>query len=105
MASLVDYSAEQPRSTAWLFASFAGVALSLAAIGAYGVVSWSMAQRTLEIGVRIALGAPRRSVFRLVLGQSLRLVVCGLVVGVAASFALASLQHHIVRCVHAGPQI
>jgi ABC-type antimicrobial peptide transport system permease subunit len=76
---------------AWLFAGFAGVALLLAAIGAYGVVSWSTAQRTFEIGVRVALGADKRSVFRLVLGQSLRLVACGLVVGVAASFALARM--------------
>jgi putative ABC transport system permease protein len=91
MASLVDDSAQQPRSMAWLFAAFAGVALLLAAIGAYGVVSWSTAQRTFEIGVRVALGAPKRSVFRLVLGQSLRLVACGLVLGVAASFALARM--------------
>ncbi|MGH9627158.1 MAG: ABC transporter permease, partial [Bryobacteraceae bacterium] len=91
MASLVDDSAQQPRSMAWLFAGFAGVALFLAAIGAYGVVSWSTAQRTFEIGVRVALGAPKQSVFRLVLGQSLRLVACGLVVGVAASFALARM--------------
>jgi predicted permease len=91
MASMVGDSAEQSRSMAGLFASFASVALLLAAIGAYGVVSWTTAQRTFEIGVRIALGAPRRSVFRLVLGQSLRLVACGLVAGVAASFALARM--------------
>lgn len=91
MASLVDDSSQQPRSMAWLFASLAGVALFLAAIGAYGVVSWSTAQRTFEIGVRIALGSPKRSVFRLVLGQSLRLVACGLVAGLAASLALARM--------------
>jgi predicted permease len=91
MTSLVDDSSRQPRSMAWLFAGFAGVALLLAAIGAYGVVSWSTAQRTFEIGVRVALGAPKQSVFRLVLGQSLRLVACGLVIGVAASFALARM--------------
>ena len=89
MASLVDDSTQQPRSMAWLFASFASVALLLAAIGAYGVVSWSTAQRTFEIGVRIALGAPRTNVVRLVLAQSLRLVTCGLIIGVAGSFALA----------------
>ena len=91
MASLVDDSTLQPRSMAWLFAGFAGVALLLAAIGAYGVVSWSTAQRTFEIGVRVALGAPRHSVFRLVLGQSLRLVICGLAVGIAASVVLARM--------------
>jgi len=89
MESLVDASTQQSRSMAWLFAAFAGVALLLAAVGAYGVVSWSTAQRTFEIGMRVALGAPRRSVFVLVLGQSLRLVLAGLAVGVAASFAVA----------------
>jgi putative ABC transport system permease protein len=88
MESLVDASTQQSRSMAGLFASFAGIALLLAAIGTYGVVSWSTAQRAFEIGLRVALGAPRRSVFTLVLGQSLRLVISGLALGVAASFAL-----------------
>ncbi len=87
--SLVEDSTQQSRSMAWLFAGFAGTALLLAAIGAYGVVSWSTAQRTFEIGMRVALGASRRSVFTLVLGQSLRLVLSGLAIGIAASFALA----------------
>jgi ABC-type antimicrobial peptide transport system permease subunit len=60
----------------------------LAAVGAYGVVSWSTAQRTFEIGLRVALGASRQSVFSLVIGQSLRLVILGLALGVMASFAL-----------------
>jgi predicted permease len=87
--SLVEDSTQQPRSMALLFAAFAGTALLLAAIGAYGVVSWSTSQRTFEIGMRVALGASRRSVFTLVLGQSLRLVLSGLALGIAASFALA----------------
>jgi predicted permease len=89
MESVVESSTQQSRSMAWLFAGFAGTALLLAAIGAYGVVSWSTAQRTFEIGVRVALGASRRSVFTLVLGQSLRLVLAGLAIGIAASFVLA----------------
>jgi predicted permease len=88
MVSLVDESTRQSRSMMWLFVSFAAVALSLAAVGAYGVVSYSMAQRTFEMGVRVALGAGRSSIFGLVLGQSLRLVMLGLAIGVAASFAL-----------------
>jgi len=88
LESLVEYSTRQPRSMAWLFGAFAGTALLLAAVGAYGVVSWSAAQRTFEIGLRVALGASRRSVFTLVLGQSLRLVLSGLALGMAASFAL-----------------
>ncbi len=91
MESLVAASTRQSRSIAWLFVSFAGIALLLAAIGAYGVVSWSTAQRTFEIGVRVALGAPRRAIYALVLGQSLRLVISGLGVGVLASFALTRM--------------
>jgi ABC-type antimicrobial peptide transport system permease subunit len=89
MESLVEEATQQSRSMAWLFAGFAGVALVLAAVGAYGVVSWSTAQRTFEIGMRVALGASKRSIFTLVLGQTFRLVVSGLVLGVAASFVLA----------------
>jgi predicted permease len=89
MESLVEDATQQSRSMAWLFAGFAGVALALAAVGAYGVVSWSTAQRTFEIGMRVALGASRRSIFALVLGQTFRLVVSGLALGVAASIVLA----------------
>jgi putative ABC transport system permease protein len=89
MESVVEGSTQQSRSMAWLFAAFAGTALLLAAVGAYGVVSWSTAQRTFEIGMRVALGASRRSVFTLVLGQSLRLVLSGLAIGIAASLVLA----------------
>ena len=89
MESVVESSTQQSRSMAWLFAAFAGTALLLAAIGAYGVVSWSTAQRTFEIGMRVALGASRRSVFTLVLGQSLRLVLSGLAIGIAESLVLA----------------
>lgn len=91
MASLVNESTQQPRSMMWLFVSFAGVALLLAAVGAYGVVSYTTAQRTFELGVRVALGARRGNIFGLVLGQSLRLVMAGLALGLAASLALNRL--------------
>jgi len=91
MGSLVDDSTRQPRSMMWLFAAFAAVALVLAAVGAYGVVSYSTTQRTFEIGMRVTLGASRRAIFSLVLGQSLRLVAAGLVLGMAASLALTRM--------------
>ncbi len=91
MVSIVEGSTQQSRSLMWLFVSFAGVALVLAAIGAYGVVSHSAAQRTFEIGMRVALGASRGSIFGLVLGHSLRLVLGGLALGVAASLALTRM--------------
>jgi putative ABC transport system permease protein len=82
-------SMEEPRSMMWLFASFAACAILLAAIGAYGVVSYSTAQRTYEIGVRVAVGATRRDIYGLVLGQSVRLVIAGLAAGIAAAVLVA----------------
>jgi predicted permease len=88
MESLVNDSTQESRSMTWLFILFAAAALFLAAIGTYGVVSYSTAQRTFEIGLRVALGASRRNIFGLVLGQSLRLVMAGLAIGIVTSLAL-----------------
>jgi putative ABC transport system permease protein len=86
--SVVAASVDEPRSMMWLFAAFAGCALLLAAIGTYGVVAYTTAQRTYEIGVRVAIGATRRDIFGLVIGQSVRLVLAGLALGVVAALAL-----------------
>jgi len=91
MDSVITASTSQPRSIAWLFVSFGVAALVLAAIGIFGVVSFSATQRTYEIGVRVALGAPRSNVFGIVLGQGIRLVLAGLAAGVAASLLLSRL--------------
>jgi predicted permease len=91
MDAVVTASTSQPRSMMWLFLSFAGVALALAAIGTYGVVSYTTTQRTFEIGVRVALGASRGNVFRLVIRQSLGLVMAGVGLGAVAALALGRL--------------
>jgi hypothetical protein len=88
LEAVVADSVEEPRSMMWLFAAFAGCALLLAAIGTYGVVAWAAAQRRYEIGVRVAVGATRRDIVTLVVGHSVRLVLLGLGVGVAAALAL-----------------
>ena len=92
MDAAVAASTSSSRSLMWLFVSFGAAALLLATIGAYGVVSYATAQRTYEMGVRVALGATHANIFGLVLGQSLRLVLTGLALGVAASLALSRLM-------------
>ena len=92
LEAAVTDSAAPSRSLMWLFVSFGGAALLLAAIGAYGVVSYSTSQRTYEMGVRIALGSTPRRIFGLVLAHSLRLVLTGLALGMFASLTLTRLM-------------
>ena len=88
MTELVAGSIARRRFNALLTGLFAAVALLLAAVGIFGVTSYTVAQRTHEIGVRMALGARPASVLRLILGQGLRLILFGVGVGLAASLAL-----------------
>jgi len=96
MDEVVSKSVVQPRFLALLLATFSGIALFLAAIGIYGVMAYSVAQRTQEIGVRMALGARPLHVLRLIFQQSLGMLLIGTVIGLAGAFALTRLMRTLL---------
>jgi len=91
MDAIVAQAVGQTRLMTWLLGIFAGVALLLASIGIYGAVAYSVAQRTTEIGVRMALGAQTRDVLQLVVRQGMAPVISGLAIGIIATFGLSRL--------------
>jgi putative ABC transport system permease protein len=88
MQQLVSDSVATQRTTLILLGLFSGLALVLAVIGVYGVISYSVAHRTHEMGIRMALGAERREVLKLIIGHSLRLSLMGIALGIAGALAL-----------------
>ena len=92
MEQILADSIARQRFSMLLLAIFAGVALVLAGVGIYGVMSYSVAQRTHEIGIRMALGAQTAAVLKLAVGYGMKLVIAGIVIGLIAAFALTRVM-------------
>jgi predicted lysophospholipase L1 biosynthesis ABC-type transport system permease subunit len=101
MQDVVDQSIATPRLTGWLLGVFASLALALAAVGVYGVLSYAVSQRRQEIGIRMAIGADRGRVVSLVLGSGLRLAALGVMVGLAMAVGVTRLMRALLHDVAA----
>lgn len=96
MSEYVDNARAPTRFALILIGIFAGIAVLLSGVGLYGVLSTVVRQRTAEIGVRMALGSPKQDIFRLVIGQGMRLSVSGIALGLAAAFALTRVMRSML---------
>jgi putative ABC transport system permease protein len=96
MEDVIDISVAERRLTMLLLSIFAGLALVLAAVGIYGVIGYSVSQRTQEIGIRMALGAPRAAVLRMVVGQAMALALAGVAAGAAGAWLLSRLMQKLL---------
>jgi putative ABC transport system permease protein len=92
MDDMVGQSLQQPRSLSLLIGSLAGVALLLSTIGIYGVMAYYVQQHTRDIGIRVALGGSRGALFRLIVGQGMKVVIVGIVVGLAVALLITRLM-------------
>jgi predicted permease len=102
MEQILSASISQQRFSMLLLSIFAGVALMLAAVGIYGVMSYAVAQRTHEIGIRMALGASRSDVVRLVVGHGLVLTAAGITLGLLCAFFLTQLMSSLLALILTG---
>jgi len=101
LEDIVAQSVSARRFVMLLLGGFAGLAMLLAALGIYGVIAYSVAQRTSEFGIRLALGAQNADVLKLVLGQGMRLILSGIVIGVLAAFVLTRTMQSLLYGVQA----
>jgi len=91
MGQVSSESVAAPRYRTWLLGLFAAVALALSAVGIYGVISYTVAQRTHELGIRMALGAQSKDVLKLIIGQGIKLALAGVLLGLGGALALTRL--------------
>jgi ABC-type antimicrobial peptide transport system permease subunit len=96
MEDMLDGSLAQHRFSAQMMVAFAALALGLASIGIYGVLAYSIGQRTREIGIRIALGAKAGEVSRMVLWQGMRMIVAGVAIGAGLALGLSQLLSRLI---------
>ena len=103
MRQILAESMSSQRFPMILLATFAALALILSSVGTYGVVAYSVSQRVSEIGIRMALGAARQDVFRMVIGNGLRLACTGLAIGIAVALVLARLLSSFAQLLYGVP--
>lgn len=96
MEDIIYESVARQRFSTFLLCIFAAIAMTLAAVGIYGIMSYSVTQRTHEMGIRMALGAQKSDVLKLAIGQGLKLIVIGVVIGLAAAFFLTRLMSSLL---------
>lgn len=96
LSDVLNESIAQPRFRTWLLGLFGAIALLLAAIGIFGVISYSVSRRTQELGIRMAIGAEPGSLLRMIFGEALTLTAAGIAIGIPCAVAAAALVRHLL---------